>query len=53
MKIIWFLTVPFLLVATLFISRVVSPVKRILTGERLVDMRGTWLDYWVGKVFES
>ena len=52
MKTLWILTLPFFLIVVLFISRFLSPIKKRITGNAQFDMRETWLDKWLGKVFD-
>lgn len=53
MKVFWLATSPFLLFTVVFLVWVVSPLKMVFTGNKMVDIEGTWIDKWIEKVFSK
>lgn len=50
MKKLWILTLPFFLITTAFFVWIASPIKGVITGNKRIDMKGTWFDKWIDKI---
>ena len=50
-EILWLLTIPAFLLVSVVLIWVVSPIKGLITGDKLIDVEDTWFEAWMDKIF--